>query len=455
MSDIVISVENLSKSYLLGHKSAGHDRSPYTALRDVIGEQARNIARNAISVLRGRQVVPGDQVEELWALRDVSFEVKRGDVLGIIGRNGAGKSTLLKILSRITEPTGGRVVLRGRVASLLEVGTGFHPELTGRENIYLNGAILGMTRVEIRRKFDEIVAFAEVEKFLDTPVKRYSSGMYVRLAFAVAAHLEAEIMVVDEVLAVGDIEFQEKCLGKMQGVAHSGGRTVLFVSHSMASVQQLCHHALWLDHGGTRQIGSAAQVLQAYANSVRAAPRSGELSSGRLTGDGQVTLLSYEVTDADGRSNPPPGTKEDVLIQVRVDARNRIAKPAYGISVVNERGVLMTCVNTQNLGVTQPELPKGESTICVRINRTNFLPGHYTASFWVMSPQCHIYAMSENGITFEIAEVSVYRGLHDVGNRWHYWGSVYCDVEFSALPAVQRAAVRTEEERALATRRQA
>jgi len=431
MPDTVISVENLSKSYLVGHKSAGQDRSRYTALRDVIEDQARNIARNTINVLRGRQVVPGDQVEELWALRDVSFEVRRGEVLGIIGRNGGGKSTLLKILSRVTEPTRGRVLLRGRVASLLEVGTGFHPELTGRENIYLNGAILGMTRAEIRRKFDEIVAFAEVEKFLDTPVKRYSSGMYVRLAFAVAAHLEPEIMLVDEVLAVGDAEFQTKCIGKMQGVASSEGRTVLFVSHNMAAIQQLCHHALWLDHGGLRRIGPAAQVVQAYTSSVRDAARSGDLSSSRLIGDGQVALLSYEVTDANGRRNPAPGTKEDVLIQLRVDARNSIAKPAYGISIVNELGVLMTCVNTAELGITQPELPKGESAICVRIKRTNFVPGNYTASFWVMSPQCDIYAMSENGITFEIAQVPIY-GMSNIG---YHQGVVYSDIEFSMMRA--------------------
>jgi lipopolysaccharide transport system ATP-binding protein len=436
MSETIIAVENLSKRYLIEHSPSARGYKRYTALREVIGQQFGNFARKALSVARGQQVFQSRDNEEFWALEDVSFEVGRGEVLGIIGRNGAGKSTLLKILSRITEPTSGRVTLCGRVASLLEVGTGFHPELTGRENIYLNGAILGMTRAEIRRKFDEIVAFAEVERFLDTPVKRYSSGMYVRLAFAVAAHLEPEILIVDEVLAVGDAEFQQKCLGKMQGVASSEGRTVLFVSHNMTAVQQLCHHALWLDHGGTRKIGSAVLVVQAYADSVRTAAQSGELSSGRLTGDGQVTLLSYEVTDADGRSNPPPGTKEDVLIHVRVDARNRIAKPAYGISVVNEHGVLMTCVNTENLGVTQPELPKGESTICVRINRTNFLPGHYTADFWVMSPQCHIYAMSENEIAFEIAQVPVYRGIRPADNRWDCLGSVYCDIEFSALPAV-------------------
>ena len=214
-------------------------------MRDVAARTARNVWKRAVDAARGRAIVRGEATEEFWALKDVSFEVKRGEVLGIIGRNGAGKSTLLKILSRITEPSEGRVTIAGRVASLLEVGTGFHPELTGRENIYLNGAILGMSRAEIRRKFDQIVAFAEVERFLDTPVKRYSSGMYVRLAFAVAAHLDPEILIVDEVLAVGDAEFQKKCLGKMSEVA-GGGRTVLFVSHNMAAVEALCPRSIHL-----------------------------------------------------------------------------------------------------------------------------------------------------------------------------------------------------------------
>jgi len=274
VSDTVITVENLSKSYLVGHKSADQGYKRYTALRDVIGQEARNFARNTINILRGRQVVLGDEVEEFWALKDVSFEVRRGEVLGIIGRNGAGKSTLLKILSRITEPTEGRVVLRGRVASLLEVGTGFHPELTGRENIYLNGAILGMTRAEIRRKFDEIVAFAEVEKFLDTPVKRYSSGMYVRLAFAVAAHLEPEILVVDEVLAVGDAEFQRKCIGKMQDIATGDGRTVFFVSHNLPAIASLCTSAMCLNDGKIVQIGQPSAVCASYAVLRTTAPRS-------------------------------------------------------------------------------------------------------------------------------------------------------------------------------------
>src|SRR6187455_1332247 len=246
MSNTIISVENLSKRYLVGHQSA--NREYYTSLRDVIGREIHNFIRKASDFVRGKQIIQGDEVEEFWALKDVSFEVKQGEVVGIIGRNGAGKSTLLKILSRITEPSSGRVTLRGRVASLLEVGTGFHPELTGRENIFLNGAILGMSQNEIRKKFDEIVAFAEVERFLDTPVKRYSSGMYVRLAFAVAAHIEPEILVVDEVLAVGDAEFQRKCLGKMKDVA-TGGRTVLFVSHNMSAVQLLCTRAIYLRAG--------------------------------------------------------------------------------------------------------------------------------------------------------------------------------------------------------------
>src|SRR5262249_20944023 len=223
MSDVIIRAEGLGKKYLIGHQA---ERVPYNALRDVIGKRVKGFARSARDMIRGRQLVAGDEIEEFWAIKDVNFEVRRGEAVGIIGRNGAGKSTLLKILSRITELSTGRVEIKGRVASLLEVGTGFHPELNGRENIYLNGAILGMSRVEIRKKFDEIVAFAEVEKFLDTPVKHYSSGMYVRLAFAIAAHLEPDILVVDEVLAVGDVEFQKKCLGKMQDVA-GHGRTVL------------------------------------------------------------------------------------------------------------------------------------------------------------------------------------------------------------------------------------
>jgi lipopolysaccharide transport system ATP-binding protein len=262
MPDAVIKVENLAKRYLVGHKSTS--LRPGDTFRDVIMREARSLSRRAVDMARGRQVVQGDEIEEFWALKDVSFEVKQGEVLGIIGRNGAGKSTLLKILSRITEPTRGRVVLSGRVASLLEVGTGFHQELTGRENIFLNGAILGMSRGEIARKFDEIVAFSEVEQFLDTPVKRYSSGMYVRLAFAVAAHLEPEILVVDEVLAVGDAEFQKKCLGKVDEVSRRQGRTVLFVSHNLSVIDKLCQKAIWLERGRIRQSGTPGELFKVY-----------------------------------------------------------------------------------------------------------------------------------------------------------------------------------------------
>jgi lipopolysaccharide transport system ATP-binding protein len=267
MSDSAIVVENLSKSYLIGHRTGADGKYKYTALRDVIGREICSFARKAADLARGRQIVQGDEIEKFWALKNVSFEVKRGEVVGIIGRNGAGKSTLLKILSRITEPTKGRVLLWGRVASLLEVGTGFHPELTGRENIYLNGAILGMIQSEIRRKFDEIVAFAEVERFLDTPVKHYSSGMYVRLAFAVAAHLESEILIVDEVLAVGDTVFQEKCLGRMRNVANSG-RTVLFVSHNLSSLMQLTSRSIVLSQGRMVMSGETAKAVEFYAASV-------------------------------------------------------------------------------------------------------------------------------------------------------------------------------------------
>lgn len=253
----VISVENLSKKYIISHQK----QERYTALRDVVTYGVKRITHKLIHPLATQQSDPTH--EDFWALKDLSFDIQQGDKVGIIGRNGAGKSTLLKIMSRITEPTTGKVKIKGRVASLLEVGTGFHPELTGRENIFLNGAILGMSKVEIKRKFDEIVAFAEVEQFLDTPVKRYSSGMYVRLAFSVAAHLEPEILIIDEVLAVGDAQFQKKCLGKMDEAGREG-RTILFVSHNMGVISQLCSTCMWLDNGEIRDLGQTSSVVNAY-----------------------------------------------------------------------------------------------------------------------------------------------------------------------------------------------
>jgi lipopolysaccharide transport system ATP-binding protein len=257
MSDTVIKVENLGKKYLIRHQQ----RERYTALRDVLTNKIRSIGQKLISFQ------PHPSREEFWALKDVSLEIKQGERVGIIGRNGAGKTTLLKLLSRITEPTAGRISIKGRVASLLEVGTGFHPELTGRENIFLNGAILGMSKAEIKRKFDEIVEFAEVEKFLDTPVKRYSGGMYVRLAFAVAAHLDPEILLVDEVLAVGDAAFQKKCLGKMEEAGEKG-RTVLYVSHNMQAIRELCGNAIMLQAGQIAKQGSATGVVEAYLEEI-------------------------------------------------------------------------------------------------------------------------------------------------------------------------------------------
>jgi lipopolysaccharide transport system ATP-binding protein len=365
MSNIVISVENLSKCYLIGHQSAQRER--YTALRDVIAREARNFVRKASDLLRGKQIIQGDEVEQLWALKDIGFEVRQGEVVGIIGRNGAGKSTLLKILSRITKPTTGRVRLRGRVGSLLEVGTGFHPELTGRENIFLNGAILGMTRKEIIRKFDEIVAFAEVERFLDTPVKRYSSGMYVRLAFAVAAHLEPEILIVDEVLAVGDSEFQKKCLGKMDDVSRREGRTVLFVSHNMGVMASLCPHAIWLDKGMIVRAGNARQVIRDYL-ALNAPTRERCLNLGdcpRNGGDGRLRLLSLEWL-----SDIPLQHGQPVKARIQLKTESPLEDVTIGIGFSNFEGC--------RLLTYEADFPEGYRPSLIR-------PGTYTVDFEVDS----------------------------------------------------------------------
>jgi len=316
-----IRVQNLSKLYRIGQLHMRHD-----TLRDALMSRLRRFGRS--SAVQGNTI---------WALRDVSFDVKHGQAVGIIGSNGAGKSTLLKILSQITDPTTGRVEIHGRVGSLLEVGTGFHPELTGRDNIFLNGAILGMSRAEIRRKFDEIVAFAEVERFIDTPVKRYSSGMYVRLAFAVAAYLEPEILVVDEVLAVGDAAFQRKCLGKMGDVA-KGGRTVLFVSHNLTAVAQLCQKAVWLEGGRIRKVDQSAAVVRDYLSNSESQISERRWSyPGDAPGDERVRLLAARVLQA-GRTaavldiNAP--SQIEIEFAVLRDARNLIS----GINVYNAMG---------------------------------------------------------------------------------------------------------------------
>jgi len=304
-TDAIIQAEGLGKKYSIGREA---ERLNYTMLRDVVARTAHDAARSMRNLVNGRAMATRNGADEFWALRDVNFAVRRGDVVGLIGRNGAGKSTLLKILSRITEPSEGRVTLKGRVASLLEVGTGFHPELTGRENVFLNGAILGMTQAETRRKFDEIVEFSEVGRFLDTPVKRYSSGMYVRLAFAVAAHLEPEILVVDEVLAVGDVEFQKKCLGKM-GTLSGEGRTVLFVSHNLSAISRLCKSAILL------RAGEAPVSYPSVQDGIDAYSQAAHMYSNVWIDDGKiqndiVEIKSFEISLESGRD---PGSVDSYL----------------------------------------------------------------------------------------------------------------------------------------------
>lgn len=309
-----ISVENLSKKYILRHEA----RQGYTSLRDVLANGVRTVTRTVAGYAsgRGRPDATAEE-EEFWALKEVNFEIKEGDRLGIIGRNGAGKSTLLKVLSRIVEPTSGCARVRGRLASLLEVGTGFHPELTGKENIFLNGSILGMSKQEIRSRFDEIVSFADVEKFLDTPVKRYSSGMYVRLAFAVAAHLDPDILVIDEVLAVGDGQFQKKCLGKMEEVT-SKGRTIVFVSHNMGMISSLCDRAVLLDAGRIARVGKTSDVILEYYGSAGSTPAEVDYTkAGKPTGDDYAVLLGGYVRDADGHRVAEFDLRKSIIVGMR------------------------------------------------------------------------------------------------------------------------------------------
>ncbi len=330
----IVTVENLGKQYRLGMQSAA-----YSTIRESL--------INGIRRRRGQNGRANSQ--NLWALRDVTFDVAQGDVLGIVGRNGAGKSTLLKVLSRITEPTTGRVVLRGRVGSLLEVGTGFHPELTGRENIFLNGSILGMARTEIQRKFDEIVAFADIEKFLDTPVKRYSSGMYVRLAFSVAAHLEPEILVVDEVLAVGDFAFQQKCLDKMQHVS-THGRTVLFVSHNMGAISRLCTRCILLEEGRIIEAGPTAAVVQKYVTSgfAERAEYFHEPTPGQ-----QMNLLRVALVDSEDQIRGEIGYGESFSIVFDYEVNWHCVNGSLGIAVFTVDG---TCAFTSADFDAKPEM---------------------------------------------------------------------------------------------------
>lgn len=363
MATPIIEVRNLSKLYSIGRKS------PYGSLREeIMGALAAPFKR-----LSGGAGGRGD--DHVWALKDVSFDVEEGDVLGIIGRNGAGKSTLLKILSRITEPTEGRVTMRGRVASLLEVGTGFHPELTGRENIFLNGALLGMTKREIKAKFDEIVAFSEIEKFLDTPVKRYSSGMYVRLAFAVAAHLEPEILIIDEVLAVGDTAFQKKCLGKMGEVA-KGGRTVLFVSHNMAAIENFCNHGVVLERGSKAFQGAPVEAINFYLKStLKGDDRVSETSDERK-GEGNLRVTRIDMGDDKNEHQRLFPVGASLRFQIHYSANKQVRNPRVIIGVYNLMNEGITRFDTYIAPGLPSTLPQ-KGVISCKTEQMNLASGSY------------------------------------------------------------------------------
>ena len=367
MSDTVIRVENLGKKYIIGHQQ----QERYTALRDVITNKVKSIG----SLLNPPAKNENPAFEEFWALKDVSFDIKQGDRVGIIGRNGAGKSTLLKILSRITEPTSGKISFKGRVASLLEVGTGFHPELTGRENVYLNGAILGMDRFEIKKKFDEIVAFAEVEKFLDTPVKRYSSGMYVRLAFAVAAHLEPEILIVDEVLAVGDSAFQKKCLGKMEDVAEKEGRTVLFVSHNMSAIQMLCNEIIYLKSGQIRSSGQVEEIIKIYFNEYKY--ESDQSSRYPVKVGNSLQILQFQI-------NPNPlKSGESIEFMLEFSCNQTILIKELAILIYSVLGLRVAIIDLRNeeLSYTVDEI--NNLKVYGKIKELLLVEGDYTLGIYL------------------------------------------------------------------------
>jgi lipopolysaccharide transport system ATP-binding protein len=371
-----IRVENLSKSYRLGTRASGGYKTLRETIYDSVGGAWHGLRRGLGGASNGTANGPAKD-NAFWALKDVSFEVQPGEVVGIIGRNGAGKSTLLKILSRIVEPSGGRCEVRGRMASLLEVGTGFHPELTGRENIYMNGSILGMSRKEIERKFDEIVAFSEIEQFLDTPVKRYSSGMYVRLAFAVAAHLEPEILIVDEVLAVGDAGFQKKCLGKMAEVSGQG-RTILFVSHNMAALSSLCEIVVWLERGKVMKRGTAGSVVRDYLTE-----QSGESATGirdltaaaRSGGDQTVRFTSIEFRDGNNRITGQFSVGKPVRITLRLESELPLdGEVGYTIKTLDGLSLFTSSSNDSGEILS---IPAGKSVVETSMDPNFLRPGKY------------------------------------------------------------------------------
>lgn len=392
MSDIALRVEDLSKQYKIVAVHSRHD-----TLRDQIMDGLKSVWR--------RHSQPHADKRTFWALQDVSFEVRQGEAIGLIGRNGAGKSTLLKILSRVTEPTAGRVEIYGRVGSLLEVGTGFDRELSGRENIYLSGAILGMKKAEIDRKFDEIVAFAEVEKFIDTPVKRYSSGMYLRLAFAVAAHLEPEILLVDEVLAVGDAAFQKKCLGKMAEVA-GAGRTVVFVSHNMAAITRFCQWGIWLDGGQVQAHGRAEEVVAQYlASGVQEV---GEVTfpdqSHQAPGSDYVRLLAVRIRDKAGRITSSLDVRHPFTIEMQYRILRRASNLRVGLTLTTDDGVVvLSSTDTDNVEDGLEREPGTYVSHCTLPG--NFLNyGQYIVSVGADFPMMQVHFLLERALAFRIEQ---------------------------------------------------
>jgi lipopolysaccharide transport system ATP-binding protein len=359
--------------------------------------------------------------DTIWALRNVSFSVEEGEVVGIIGRNGAGKSTLLKILSKITYPTSGRMRTKGRVASLLEVGTGFHEELTGRENIYLNGSILGMKKREVDAKLDAIIAFAGVERFIDTPIKRYSSGMRLRLGFAVAAHLEPDVLIVDEVLAVGDAGFQKKCISAMEDL-RSGGRTVLFVSHNMAAVENLCSRGIWIANGSVRLDGPTHGVIEAYmATFSTAGSATNELAAveGRRAGSGEIRFSRVEFLSAERELQTVTRAGKGVVIRLHYRASQPIERPSFGLKICTELGTVVSDTSTWLHGLDIPLVPAGEGYIELEIDSLNLLPGRYQFSLWINSClQSHTYDALENPVHLDIEEMPIYGSSRRIDNRY-------------------------------------
>ena len=412
MSDTVIRVENLGKKYIIGHQQ----QERYTALRDVITNRAKALLN---PFQKSKSKIQNSQ-EEFWALKDVSFEIKQGDRVGIIGRNGAGKSTLLKILSRITEPTTGRVRIQGRVASLLEVGTGFHPELTGRENIYLNGAILGMSKAEIKKKFDEIVAFAEIEKFLDTPVKRYSSGMYVRLAFAVAAHLEPEILVVDEVLAVGDAQFQKKCLGKMEDVGKEG-KTVLFVSHNMNALSALCKSAILIEKGKIKYQGDVFNAIEKYLVSY-SVDDSEEISSYRL--NKHLEDIYFVSIETAARSMQFL-LKENIGFELSIAAKKSFEEVSVGGTLFNSMGNPIGAFVSNTFSVEKDNL----KIVKLKIANLKLSPGMYYMGFSIGKGNFMNTSRSDYDVVigFPRFEILPFNDVENIGVWNPAWGNIVLD----------------------------